>query len=300
MSVVAAALSKETRLAMSAVGTASPIDEFVTFTRFSPGASIETIDTARDVNFGSRSHLLARTRNNYRRCAPSGSFKPTIGEWGMLLPWVMCGAVSGTTTKTYALGETATVRTLAFDDTQLQYELDIVAVNRATFAASAGAELTLDLEMIGVDFATGGTFPTGLSADDTPPLLLNDLALTVGGTAVSCRSFRLTVDNGINAQRFFNSPVLAGPVAMDRMVSVSFEVPWGASSAIWGAGAVDAGVSIVATFTYGAKVLTMTMPTVRAPEKPIDVHGPDEIMLTWEGQALATTGGNELSITLTP
>lgn len=300
MSVVAAALSKETRLAMSAVGTASPIDEFVTFTRFSPGASIETIDTARDVNFGSRSHLLSRTRNNYRRCAPSGSFKPTVGEWGMLLPWVMCGAVTGSTTKTYALGETAAVRTLAFDDTQLQYELDIVAVNQATFAASAGAELTLELGMLGVDFVTGGTFPTGLSADATPPLLLNDLALTVGGTAVSCRSFRLQISNGLNAERFFNSAILAGPVAMDRTVNVSFEVPWGASSGIWSAGAVDAGVAVVATFTYSGKVLTMTMPTVRAPEKPIDVHVPEEVMLSWEGTALATAPGNELTITLTP
>lgn len=300
MAVVAAALSKETRLAKSAVGAASPIDEFITFTRFNVGAAVETIDTARDVNFGSRSHLLARTRNNYRRCAPSGSFKPTVGEWANLLPWVMCGAVTGTTTKTYALGEAAATCSLAFDDTQIQYELDTVAVNRATFAASAGAELTLDLEMVGVDFVTGGTFPAGLTADANPPLLLNDLSLTVGGTAVNCRSFRLVIDNGINTQRFFNSAVLAGPVAMDRTVSVSFEVPWGASSGIWAAGAADAGVAVVATFAYGAKVLAMTMPAVRAPEKPLEVHVPDEVTLSWEGQALATAGGNELSIALTP
>lgn len=300
---VPAALSKLTRLAMTAVGATSTFGSSVTARSMTPNCSEGVLDTAADVNFGTRTHLLSRARNNQRVAAPSFGLKPTVGELGTpggLLQWITGGTPTGTTTLTFPLAEAAAVRRVLIDDTVKTWDVTKCAVDRAVFSARQGAELLLDLDCVGEDWANGTTFPGGYAPDATPPFLLNDLGITVGGTTVAVEDVRLTIENAVARDRYFNSKILAGAVAMDRRVLVEFTYPWGAYSAIFDSGMADAGVAVVLTFTYNAKILTFTMPTVRAMDQAPDVQVPAELKGRWSGQAFSNTAGGELVVTLTP
>lgn len=300
---VAAALSKRTRLAMTAVGTSATFDKYVTARSMSPNCSEAVLDTAADVNFGTRTHLLSRARNNQRVAQPSFGLKPTVGELGTpggLLEWICGGTPTGTTTLTYPLAEAAAVRRVLIDDTVKTWDVTKCAVDRAVFSARQGAELLLDLDCVGEDWSDVTAFPGGYAPDATPPFLLNDLGVTVGGVTVAVEDVRVTVEHSIARDRYFNSKVLAGAVAMDRRVTVEFTYPWGAYSAIFDDGIVDAGVAVVCTFAYNAKVFVLSMPTVRAMVQAPDVQVPAELKGRWAGQAFSNTAGGELLVQLTP
>lgn len=295
-----AALSKLARLAMSAPGVDSPIDNWFTFRTFNTGTSEELIDLGRDVTQGSRSHFVQNARDNLRRLAPSMGLKPTSKMWASLLPWVFCNAATGTGPFAYTLGEREVARNVALDDTQQYWEFQRVVVDEATFSASQGAELNLDLSCVGRDWTNAGSFPGSLIADTTTPFLMTDLSITVGSTAaVKCRDWRLTVRNFVNRDRFFNSQTIACAVAMDREVTVAMTLPYGLHRALYRAGAGAAGVAVTAAFTYGTEALTFTTPAVKTPGEPFAVNVPDEVMLEWTGTAMATAPGNELAATLT-
>lgn len=303
-----AALFRLTRLAMSAVDTATPIDKPFAFTEFDPGAVTEMIDLGRDLGgLGSLSHHVDNTRANRKLVRPSMALKPSVAEWAELLQWIMYGTPTGITTKTYPLGDREVPRAVAFDDTRQDWLLTGVAVDRAVFAAQAGGELGLRLECAGVDYSHPGTFPGGLDATPTPAsprLLMGDLAVTLNGVSnVKCRSATLTVSHSLNADRFFYGFTSAGPVNTDRQVTVELDLPLGLHLALADAGAVDAGVPLTLTFSYGGKVLAFSMPAVRTPTRPVRASaGEAELFVPWQGTAFVAAGGaanSELSTTLT-
>ncbi len=296
-----AALSKGSRLGLSALGTAAPINQGLQFTRLNDGCEEQLLDTARDVNFGSLTHSLSRAVENTRRAQPTISCKPNVGELkdSGLLQWIMGGTPTGTTTITYPLAGAIPWRHVGIDDTKRYTEIQSCAVDRAVFHAQSGGELMLDLELVGTDFINSGSLPA-LTQPTGPPFLMGQLAVTVGATSpVYVQSFRLTIDHHVPKDRYFNSFTLPDVIKTDRTVEVEIPMPLGTHFALWNAGAASSGVPVTATFTYGTKVLVFSMPSVRAGLSPYELDVPSEVILPWRGMALSDTADAELSVSLT-
>lgn len=296
-----AALSKYARLVMSVPGTTT-LDRAMAPTSFAPGCMIEQLDSTADKMIGTRTHSLTGTVDNLKRVTPSMSFKPSVAEWGDLLQWIMTGTPTGTTTKTFPLGNREIERRIGFDDTMRYWVMSEVCCNRATIAASAGGPLTVDIDAIGTDYTVGsGTFPTGLTFPVGPPFMMTNLAIVMGAVSnVSCRSFKLSIDNVLDSNRYFFGSTISGAVATDRMIGCDLEIPYGLHSTLWDAGAGTAGVAIAATFTRGTSSLVFTMPAVKAVAPPPQVRVPAETMYNWVGNAVSDTANAELVVTYTP
>jgi hypothetical protein len=173
-----------------------------------------------------------------------------------------------------------------------------VAVSRAVVSAQSGGEVTLELECAGTEFTNVGTFGSP-ALQLGPPLLFGQMGLTVGATTnVKCRSFRLTVDNVLNADRFFFGMVTAAPTMMDRVVTVEIEVPYGEHPTLLDAGSPAAGVAVTALFTFGNQSLQLAMPSVRWNITPAPANPPDEMFFTIPGQAFSDTPNGELTAVL--
>lgn len=291
---VPAALSRLARLGVSAVG-ATTIDTWIGFTAFDPGCMTEQLDTGRDLNTGTRSHFADRSRDNQIRVAPNGRFKPTVAEWGALLEWIMGGTPTGSGTVTYPLAEREVIRSMQYDDTQTVWDLAGVAVDRATFSAQAGGELELSLDCCGTTYSDGGSFAAIESAGG-PPLIMSDLSVTIGATSnVKVQSFQLEIAHNLDKERYFNSQTNAGPVAIDRAVTLSLGIPYGLHAALRAAGAAAGGVAVTCVFTFGGNSLTFSMPAVRVPDKAPAASVPQELIMPWAGQAMADADpGDEL------
>lgn len=300
-----AALPKYARLAASVINAGSGVAATLALapTAFAPGCMVEQLDTTADKMLGTRTHSISGSVDNLIRVRPSASLKPAVAEWANLLQWCLHGVPTGTTTLTYPLADRENDRTLVFDDTQRLWTMFNVAVNSATFAASAGGPLTLDVDCVGVSYAVGlsSAFPAGLTFPVGPPFMMINASVAIGGTtAVPCRSARLTVNNDLDGERFFFGPTISGAVTQDRTVEVTLEIPYGLSAAVWAAGAGAGGVAVTLTFTRGPQTLVFTMPTVRAVAPPPQSQTPAETFITWTGQALSDTTNAELSVALTP
>jgi hypothetical protein len=303
----AAALPKLSKLGF---GSTTTVDNFLSFVRFNPGVTVEKLDTQKDVSTGALGHYAQRIVTNRTLVQPRAGLKPTVGEWGDLLPWmtyVTSPTESPTGTFNYAPGAATreVERYVDFYDTQKYWQLGGVAVNKWAMRAQSGAELLLDLEMVGKTFTNTGTFPSGLAPDLKVPFIMSNLAVAIGATTgVKTQDFSLTCDAAIDPNRFFNSATHAGPVNTDRIYELRLMLPWGLHHALWDAGAGDAGVAVTATFTGGGATLLLTMPAVVAQQNPFDVNVPTEVMLPWVGQPAALDDEGdfvpELTISYTP
>ena len=295
--------SKLTRLTIGAESydpAGSPYQSLL-FSQFAPNNKQQQFDIGRDLGgFGLLSHPVDITRQNVRTVAPRGRFKPSLSEWGTLLPWVLnCARTSGGGTDTFAPATVAKVRFLEYTDVNaVIHRLLGCAVSKAVVSAQAGGEVVLDLEVQGTDWTNpGGTTYPG------PPLdtrfLFGDLGLLLNGTATPCRSVRLTIDHAIKNDRFYSGFVSAGPLNLDRVVTLQMEIPHGLAVAARNAGAVDGGIPAVLTFTgvqYGVTSrLVWTLPAIRYEQPSPDANVPDEQMVSVEAQCFAPTVAGALA-----
>ena len=300
-----AALPKLARLGVSALGTDTPINSWLSFTSFDPGVSAELLELGDGMNTGTLSALESQARLNRRIVAPRFEGTPTAAEWRVLLPWILDGAESGAGTSgspyAYPLANTLSKRYGAWDDTQVYYDLYELAVDTATISASQGdPAVRCSLDLVGTDWDNVGSFPGGLVPPTDAPFIFTDssAAVLVNGVARKVSSVSITIAKDVARDRFFNSTTIACAVSQDRKVSVSFTYPHGLHSDLWSL-ADASSVAVSVAFTFGTKVLTLTMPRVRhTPEAPrADV--PSEIMGQWTGRALASSSLNdEISATL--
>lgn len=337
MSYAAAALPKLMRLAAGPAylptGTGTGLDSDagnnpnarLSFTSVDPQATAELIDLARDLGgFASFSRPATAVRENVRRVKPRFELKPTTKEWLNLLPWVTNGGSTGTAPAavTFSLATNrGSRRRVVLDYTSMVMTLVGCQVERATFAAQAGAELTLALDTTAVDFRVGDTFPSAGAAPllDGPRFLMRDLAVSVTGPGLNsstppatgtetflCRSFQLVVAYTGAGDRVFNSAT-DDPVNADREITLELELPLGAAQKLWGLGGAVP-VAVTAAFVAvvdpaGPKTvsLTMTLPTVIFPVPSVPARQADrEAFFRLQGMAhvadVTSTGDTELSI----
>lgn len=293
----------QTALAKLALGTADPVDTGIAFRDFDPGVSKEIRDTT-----GTRGSFFSDANRNIPTrvgCEPRLSCEPSVTELVYLMPWILGGAPTGTTTKTFPFSNTAALRNIHFKpNAGEEWFLSDVGVDTATFRASTGEPLELDLDCLGrVPDATRTDFPGGITYDlTTQPWIMSHLALTVGGVSRTCREFTWTVKNGLDRTRFLNSLTLTAvnKVSPDGVYMFGIEVPSGDNgSQFWAAGV--AGASLVATFTnYSNSVLTITAANVNfQPRSPNFPQG-GEAFLRLEGKATRTSTSDPVTVTITP
>lgn len=287
-----------------AIGSSLALDKRFDFMRGSIGKRQELLN-----GNGLRGTLeedISRIRTNFYRVNGSISFQPNAIELSLLLPWILGANVSGTT---FALADSLQTRYVQTDQVVKVFAHAGCAVNRATFRASQGEALSVDLDIIGQTEGaivtstytegvpgSSGTFPSIAIDTATGPFIFTDLALTVGGNTYNARDLTIVVDNGIDANRMFNSATLVSAVKMQRKITFRTELPYGDAAAVYGAGA--GGLAVVATFTNGTVSIVFTMPAVAFPADAPRIQGRNETMLTIEGNAYHTGSSDSLTVTL--
>lgn len=285
------------------VDSSNPVTQRFDFIDFDLGIEVEL----KDMN-GTRGKYTkdsARVRKNLQRVNPRMRCQPTSLELSYLLPWILSGTPTGSGTVTYPLGNTPAQRYVAFDpNTGNTWILTGVVVDEARFKADQGEPLDLDLTLVGQTFTTGnGAFPA-LSLDvTTQPFLFTDCVLVVGGTTVQARSFDLTISNGIDKNRFFNSATLTATNRLTRKITCSVTIPYGVYQTLFQVGegsGQDTSVAVTATFTNSddtSAVLAFSLGGVRFTPKSPQSPFQQEVMLTLEGEAFSADGSAEALVT---
>ena len=107
---------------------------------------------------GTREEDAELMRDSIQRINGPVSLIPTAVEWSYLLAWILGGTPSG---NSYGLGDTLSTRYVTVDRRVKVFTYAGVGVDKATFKASRGTPLKLDLELIGLTSTPGnsGTFP---------------------------------------------------------------------------------------------------------------------------------------------
>lgn len=290
-----AAIGTLTRLG---IDTASPVTKRFDYQR----EDLKLREEFKDGNGlrGTLSPKIERVRPGIRRVSGPIVFQPNAVELALLLPWILGTNGVGSPTATYALADTAQTRFVAIDRNAGNLATyDTVAVDTATFRASQGEPLEVELDLVGKDETIGGSFPAISIDTANGPWMLHDLVLTINAvSAIKPRDFTLTVSNGIDRERFFNTQTLTAANKLSRRITFGTMVPYGDFTTLYGTGA--GGVAVTAVFTNGGAVLTFSLVKVAFPRESAATPGRVEVMLPLSGQAYQSGATLELETSLNP
>lgn len=248
---------------------------------------------------GTRSRFGLRARPGVLPCSGSLVLHPTPVELATLLPLILGGTPSGTS---YPLAETLTTFNYwALRGTKI-YKYAGVGVSRATFAASQGEGLTLALDLVAKteDNATASSSFPSFSIDQTTfPFMFHELVLIVDGITYKCKSFSLTIENAIDAGRFFNSQSLVTVQPTDRVITLSHDLPFGDAEDAY---EIDqqSGVAGTLTFTVAepATSLAFALPFLQYEPEAAVAADRGEVMLPLTAVARTTAALGELTVTM--
>lgn len=283
-----ASMGHQAKLGM---GAASPVTEAFEFLTDNLKL-MQTIIDASGIR-GTRSRPKERSRESQRTVSGTITMNPNPVELDRLLPRILGAAEVA---DVFSLAETLPEFYVTSDRVTKVLTYNGCKVNRATFRASVGGPLELALEIFGKDESIGaaGTFPA-ISVDiASPPYILADLALVIGGTAYTCDSIEIVIDNALEV-RYGNSltPTEINPA--DRQVALATRVPYGDAATLYGSG--SAGVATTATFTNGAVSCLFTFPALIFPKESPVVDSRGEEWLPINGVARKSGSTPELTVT---
>lgn len=280
------------------VDSANPVTKRFDFKSCDLGVNEEVIDTSG--NRGTRGRGIERVRNGLRRVAGGMQLQPTALEWSYLLPWMLGAAAVG---NVFSLADTLPYRYVTVDKSNgtdgKVFTYDHCLISKATIKATQGQPLDLEMDVVGVDEATGnaGTFPALTLDTTTGPFTFLDLAYVIGGTTVKAKDIEISIDNKIDADRFFNSATLSTAFnALDRHILCRSTLPYGDFTAIYNSGI--GGVAATATFTNGSFSLLFSFAALVFPRQPLRVPERQEVMLPIQGQAFSSGATPEVVVTL--
>ena len=244
---------------------------------------------------GSRSHPKERVRQGIRRVAGAITLNPTPVDLANLLPRILGTAAVGTT---YSLAETVPSFYLEIDRVQNRFQYSTCKMNRATFRSSPGQPVELNLDIVGTDEVVTATAFPAISIDITTNVFMHHdvTAFTIGGNTVAARDVEIVIDNALDSEKFLMSQTLTEIVATDRIISMSFNLPYGDYSARYNPGV--SGVAVVLTYTNGAVSMSFSFPAVQFPRISPVVNDRGEIMMQLQGIARKSSSTDELTVTL--
>jgi hypothetical protein len=282
-----------------AIGLADPVDKRLNYESEDFTRKDEVID-GNGIR-GTRSSDIELNRDSLQRIDGPVSLIPTALELTYLLEWILGAAAVG---NVYALADTIATRFMQVDRKIKVFKYAGVGVNKATFKASRGTALKLELDLVGQSStpAAAGSFPAIALDVSTKPFIFSDLVITVGGTTVSTTDFELEIDNKIDKDRYFNSLNLTAVNALDREIRLKTSLPYGDFESVRAAMNAGAnGLGVNATFTNGGTSILFALPAVAVPMHEPGTPGRSEIMLPVEGRAFrlgGAAGTKELTVTL--
>lgn len=249
---------------------------------------------------GTRAHVADRIRKGTRQVNGTLRFAPTPAELSNLLPMILGGTPSGLT---YPLAETLPVTEWIAVRDGTTYHYSSTKVNAATFRASEGGPLELEMEVIGVDEILEGAIGANtIDASTLGPFTLMDATATVGGVTYQFSAFEMRIENAIEV-KYRNSLTPTQLKATDRVITVSLPFSLGDAAALYGSAV--GGVTVVVTFANGGAgggaagvSLAFSLVAVQAPRMELPFGQRGILDLPWRGTARKSGATLELVTTL--
>jgi hypothetical protein len=244
---------------------------------------------------GTRIHASERVRQGTRAPHFQISLQPNSLELNNLLPRILGGAEN---LDSFPLAETLPTFVVVMELSADRWQWIGCKVARAVFSSSQGAPLNLELDVEALDVAQVATaFPALSISTAAGPYMHQDLVATISGTTYQFRDTRVTIDNHLKTDRFFNSQTRTALPEMDRTITWELDGPYGDQVALYALSV--GGVACIATWTNGTRSLQFNSGNVQFPRIPPTINGRDEIMLPLSGIARGLAGGVELTCTNT-
>lgn len=231
---------------------------------------------------GTRSHVSERVRQNTRGPGFTITLQPNSVELDEWLPRILGGSE---TLDDFPLAETLPLFDVNFDLSTARWYMTDCAVNKATFRSGQGQPLELTLDVEALEFSTDATvFPT-LTISTVGPYMFFDSAswLKPAGSALQFMSWQLEIDNQLDTGRFLNSQTRVSTPARDRIITWTWDGPYGDNSALFALAA--AGVASTAKFVNGNRSLLFVSNKVSYPREFPQVSDREEIRLPLVGIA---------------
>lgn len=267
-------------------------DEEYDFTQFSCNMN-EMLDDTGGIR-GTRSHASERTRQGTRAPRFQITMQPNAVELDKWLPRILGAAEVA---DVFAVADTLITFRTTLDFSTARWYLTGCAVDKCVFEATQGGFLNMTLDVEALDFTTDGTaFPT-ITISTVTPYIFSDSASALAASpgALQFASWKLTIDNQLKKDRFFNAQTRASLPPQDRIVTWEWNGPYGDNSALFALAA--AGVLSTATFTLGARSTLFSSAAVQYPREFPQLNSRDEIMLPLIGIARTSGATKEIVIT---
>lgn len=276
-----------------AIGPAAPTTLALDFTSETLGCREAFLDP--QGLRGTRAHAASRVRPSARLVTGDVNLgAPTALELASILPFITGGSASASGGGfTFPATETlpAFFADILRGSTLFRYSG--CRISRAEFSASAGTPLRVRLSILGVDETQpGGAFPSLTLANDSFFIWPDSVgAVIINGTTIDCMSWSLIWDNVVQV-RSVNSQTATVVYSTDRLISMSYSVPWGDAEALYGL--AQGGVTVSVTFTNGTTSFSATAPKFQVPRASPDVASRDEIVNVLSGMCrYASAPGDE-------
>ena len=243
---------------------------------------------------GTRSHSEERTKPGPYEVGGSFVINPSPADLDLWLPRILgANEVADLFDVAEALPAFGVLKELGAE----QFEYTDCKVNTATFRATAGGLLELEINVMGLDEVVGTAFPaiTPGIATNNDPYAFSEAVITLVAGARTCIDFEITIDNQLK-RRFSNSVTATDLTAGDRIVTCKFKTPYTSSElALYAQATAGSTGSVV--FTNGTISTTITLGVIQFPDKTPVMPNKDEIFLQLEGIARKTGATADIAIT---
>lgn len=246
---------------------------------------------------GSRSRNKGRVRLVQRRVSGQIILEPTAAELDYLLPYMLGGSTSLGVTD---VGETLTELLIAQDQVTKVPTWSGCRIARWTLGGSAGQPIRLTLDIEGEDESVGaaGSFPS-LTYDETNYFVFPDLTLNLGGVSgVKFRTFALTMDNLVDAERWNNSTTRTEIASQDRAVQLTVDAPYTSDNQGLKDNAI-AGAAASLVMTDGTDTYTFAFGNAKIPSVGPDYPGKSELFLGLTVDCYEDGANSECKVTKT-
>lgn len=243
---------------------------------------------------GTRARKKYRVKKDMERCAGNIIMEPSVTEIDKLLPWILGGTTALGVTE---LADTLPTRVVTIDKvTKVPTYAGCVA-SKLVIEGTKGQPLrwTFDVEGTTETVGAAASFPS-LSIDTENFFIYSESALTLDGTAFESESWRLTIDNIIDTERFLNSSTRTAFPVNDRLVTLDVTVPYDADGETL-RDIAEAGIAGSLVVTDGTTTYTVAFTNLKAGAQPVEIPIRDEIKLASTLQAFADDTDDELKVT---
>lgn len=282
------------------IGAADPVNTFFEFVSCSLSKTSELANTSGQR--GKRGRDFVRSRTHKYKASGQIVLEPCVAELDSLLPWLLGGTttIGGVTALTDALVK----RFITVDKVTKVMTYAECVVSRFVLEASEGNPLRLTIDVEGQSETEGNaaSFPS-LTPSYANFFIFSDCAFSINSIACTPKSFRLTVDNALDTERFLNSLTRDEIPATDRTVNLELALPYDTvHEPLYDIAAYDA-AGIAGNLTLSdlavAAEYEFAFTKMKAAEPPIEVGERSELMLNLNFQVFGDHANSSEEFTVT-